>query len=259
MQDSSSIAACIQRFRYQAPTPSESRSPISKAKFWWLNSSVDDSIETDMKNTPSVKCDSSQGQGQYEDRGRDHRNDREYKSRERHSRSNERIRSRSPEERRKTSVFNDETVGDVSTGAIDRYSEKDGDYFNYSKILMSHEIQGGKKDNQNAYSEFHHRNKDHNVGVRSNHIEDHTDRDNVDNLDNLDNYADRLLRKCDLLLAGYNSTNANTSTTNIEKGSKKTHSDYNHLSRYIYIHIFIHMYICMYTYHISGLISSKYQ
>jgi hypothetical protein len=212
MQDLSSIAACIQRFRYQAPTPSESRSPISKDKFWWLNSSVDDSIETDVKNTPSVKCDLSQGQGQHEDRRRDYRNDRQYKSRERHSRSNER-RSRSPEERRETSVFNEETFGDVSTGVIDRYLEKECDSFDYSKVLMT---QGGKKDNQNTYSESYHRNKDHNVGVHSNHIEDHTHRDDS-NVDNLDNYADRLLRKCDLLLAGYNSTNTNTSTTNIEK------------------------------------------
>lgn len=32
------IATCIQRFRYQAPSSSESRSQISLRKFWWLDS-----------------------------------------------------------------------------------------------------------------------------------------------------------------------------------------------------------------------------
>ena len=40
------IAACIQRFRYQAPSPSEGRLQIPSDKFWWLNSSTKDDIKS---------------------------------------------------------------------------------------------------------------------------------------------------------------------------------------------------------------------
>ena len=42
------IAACIQRFRYQAPSSSESRSHISREKFWWLKSSHEDNDVDDL-------------------------------------------------------------------------------------------------------------------------------------------------------------------------------------------------------------------
>ena len=42
------IAACIQRFRYQAPSSSESRSHISREKFWWLQCSHEDKVLDDV-------------------------------------------------------------------------------------------------------------------------------------------------------------------------------------------------------------------
>ena len=50
------IAACIQRFRYQAPSSSESRSHISREKFWWLQCSHEDNVLDDV---PEIQHDSA--------------------------------------------------------------------------------------------------------------------------------------------------------------------------------------------------------
>lgn len=43
-QPDSVIAACIQRFRHQAPAPSEDRSRIPVGKFWWLDPSAQNDL-----------------------------------------------------------------------------------------------------------------------------------------------------------------------------------------------------------------------
>ena len=43
-QTDSVIAACIQRFRHEAPAPSESRSRVPAGKFWWLDPSAQNDL-----------------------------------------------------------------------------------------------------------------------------------------------------------------------------------------------------------------------
>ena len=54
-QTDSVIAACIQRFRHEAPAPSESRSRVPAGKFWWL----DPSAQNDLVGSSPTNVDSN--------------------------------------------------------------------------------------------------------------------------------------------------------------------------------------------------------
>ena len=54
-QTDSVIAACIQRFRHEAPAPSESRSRVPAGKFWWL----DPSAQNDLVGSSHTNVDSN--------------------------------------------------------------------------------------------------------------------------------------------------------------------------------------------------------
>lgn len=181
IQDSSGIAACIERFRYQAPTSSESRSPISKDKFWWLNTSGDNFVQTD---PAGIGC-------------------------------------------------NDEKIVDISKeDNICSYSMEDSDY---SNDHINHKIQNVKKEAHNEFQNkpYYRNRKDHNVVIHPNLVEDQSimDSGDSDEVNDLDKYADRLLRKCDLLLAGYNSSNANIHKSTIADREKWTNKALSHYDR----------------------------